>query len=664
MKRILLLGTFIFAISLTAQQTKIDSLNAKLKITKIEDTIIDLHEKIIGLYMSSNKIDEANSYLKKLTYKSKSNKNLLALSYKLKGKILQYTNKLDSSLIINYKAIEVLKNTKPNKIAADVYLNIGNCLLDLNKMDSIPYYYNKASVIYYKLNNYRGLCFLYYNSAIYYLRINKNFECEKSLNKLIKYNKIFKNDFFDAKAYYMLGILNTQISNYEIGIEYLVKSVESFNKIGNYFETGITLMTLASSYGDNNNIIESEKAFQRAILLFHEKAIPKNLVFNFLLINYVDVLIKRNNFKEAQKQLNLVQLYAEQYENEFEYIKPFLITNQAEILIHNNKLIEAFQILDKIDTTNLFPEFKIAYYKAQVNLNVKKRNFKKAMEFNKSYFYIKDSFQNNLLKNKLIYTNTKFETEKKETENLKLKYERAEQAIIIEKEKKQKWLFGSGLAGSIFILVIGGYSYKKNKKQKDVIVGLQKELHHRIKNNLAIINTFIDVAKEEFSDLAFNNKLTELQNRITSINEVHQQLYKNTDVTRLSSKKYVQKLTDNIQHSFANKNIVIAQNINDSLKLNAEQSFAVGLIINEFLTNSFKHAFDGIDGTILIEMKEDHQNLFLLLSDNGKGLPKNFNIQKTESFGLRVIKLLAQQLKGTFKLENINGVTLNIHFPK
>ncbi|MDO9037669.1 MAG: sensor histidine kinase, partial [Lutibacter sp.] len=172
-----------------------------------------------------------------------------------------------------------------------------------------------------------------------------------------------------------------------------------------------------------------------------------------------------------------------------------------------------------------------------------------------------------------------------------MKTEKAEQLVILDKEKNQKRLFGTGLTTSIIILIIGGYFYQKNKKQKIVIENLQKELHHRIKNNLAIINTFIEVAKEEFSDIAFNNKLTELQNRIESINEVHQQLYKNNDVTSLSVKKYVQKLTNNIQQLFANDNIVITQNINDSFKLNAEQSFAVGLIINEFLTNSFKYAF-------------------------------------------------------------------------
>lgn len=661
MKRIILLLSFFFSLILTAQQTKIDSLNAKLKLTSNEDSIIDLNEKIIGSYMSSNRIDEANSYLKKLTYKSKNNKNLLALSYKLKGNLYAYSEKIDSALVMYSKGLKILKDTNPTKIAADLYLNIGLSLIYKNKKDSVPYCFDKASGIYYKLKDYRGLCFLHYNSASYYFNIDKNFECENNLTKLIEYNKIYKNDFFDAKAYYLLGVLNTQISNNEAGIEYLLKSVALFEKSNNYLETAQTLMALAIAYGDN--LVEAENIFQKANFLYQKELLPKNNIYYIFLLDFTEVLIKRKKFEEAQKQLDLVKRFAAQYNFEF-IANPLLITFQAEILIHNNRIIEASLILDKIDTTNLPPDYKIAYYKVQTDLNIKNKNFKKAMAYKDAYIYIKDSFQNNLLKNKLIYTNTKFETEKKETENLKLKTEKAEQAIILEKEKNQKWLFGFSLVTALIVILIGGYIYQKNKKQKIVIENLQKELHHRIKNNLAIINTFIEVAKEEFSDVTFNTKLSELQNRIASINEVHQQLYKNTDITSLSVKKYVQKLTDNIQQSFANNNIVVTQNINDSLKLNAEQSFAVGLIINEFLTNSFKYAFDENKGIILIEMSEKNQNLLLSLSDNGKGLPKYFNLEQTESFGLRIIKLLTKQLNGSFKLEGTNGVQLTIQFPK
>jgi two-component sensor histidine kinase len=208
------------------------------------------------------------------------------------------------------------------------------------------------------------------------------------------------------------------------------------------------------------------------------------------------------------------------------------------------------------------------------------------------------------------------------------------------------------------------FTLKKTKKQKEVIESLQKELHHRVKNNLSIIDTFIEVAKEEFADGKFSKKLTELQNRINSINEVHQQLYKNEDVTNLNLKKYIDTLSSNVANSFSNENISIEKSVQGKLNLHADKSFPVGLIINEFLTNSYKYAFGTNTGIVKIEINDKGNTYELALSDNGKGLPENFDIETTESFGLRIIKLLAEQLNGNFALTNNNGVALTIKFPK
>jgi two-component sensor histidine kinase len=156
---------------------------------------------------------------------------------------------------------------------------------------------------------------------------------------------------------------------------------------------------------------------------------------------------------------------------------------------------------------------------------------------------------------KVVETEEKYQNEKKEKENLQLRTENAEQELATAKANKEKWLYAFSFIGSLIALGIFFYFYKKTKKQKEVIESLQKELHHRVKNNLSIIDTFIEVAKEEFEDNKFSIKLTELQNRINSINEVHQQLYKNEDVTSLNLRKYIDTLANNVAASFSNKNI-------------------------------------------------------------------------------------------------------------
>ena len=119
-----------------------------------------------------------------------------------------------------------------------------------------------------------------------------------------------------------------------------------------------------------------------------------------------------------------------------------------------------------------------------------------------------------------------------------------------------------------------------------------------------------------------------------------------------------------MQQSFNNPNIQLNQNIDDTIKIPADKSFPLGLVINEFLTNSYKYAFKQHEkGTISINLHADKNGLKLQLSDNGKGLPKEFDIEKTESFGMRIMKLLSEQLKGTFSLDNTKGVKLTVQFP-
>jgi two-component sensor histidine kinase/tetratricopeptide (TPR) repeat protein len=269
------------------------------------------------------------------------------------------------------------------------------------------------------------------------------------------------------------------------------------------------------------------------------------------------------------------------------------------------------------------------------------------------------------------FSATKYQTEKKDKENLALKQQNAEQALLTEKERTQKWAIGGGLAVSLAGLGIFFIAFNKNKKQKrkiekqkNEIEKLQRELHHRLKNNLAFIDFFITLAKGKFPDPAYRQKLDELQNRINSMFEVHKQLFKKDDITSVNAKTYISALVENVKKAYASENIHIHENIKDT-NLNAAISFPIGLIVNEFVTNSFKYAFSETEkGIISVELNEDAEKYQLKLSDNGKGLPHDFDINILNSFGLETIKLLAEEYKGSFKLDGTNGTRMDITFPK
>lgn len=667
MKRILLLSTFVFAISLTAQQTKIDSLKNSLKLENKDAEKIKILEKLNEILFDQVSLDDALPYFNQMTNLAIKLKQKKAEceSYRYIAEYYMRKEDFENSKKVAEKSLEISKKIN----------DVEQILLNLNQLARVYHHFQKyeeaikiynEGITFYKKNP-KGnvICNLYSNVGIAYGLINQN---ENAINAYLNgLDYAEKLNDFQSRFMFLgdLGWLYLSLEQYKKAEKYLLEGLNDSLKIKDEFGKMNLHRTIGLNYSRWGKYKKALKHNKIVLKYLHDTG---NKLFEFDVLNSIGVIYLKMN------QLPISLIYFEKA-----YQLALEINNKTAIQISNTNLgilflnLKDYEKAEKIflemakDTLNedLFKqkEFRDLYNNLSAVYEGKK-NYKMALKYHKQFKTISDSIMTEARDSKVNEIATKYQTEKKETENTKLKTEKAEQQVILENEKNQKWLFGSGLTASMFVLVIGGYFYQKNKKQKEVIVGLQKELHHRIKNNLAIINTFIDVAKEEFNNIAFNNKLTELQNRIASINEVHQQLYKNTDVTNLSVKKYVQKLTANIQHSFVANNVAVTQNINETLKLNAEQSFAVGLIINEFLTNSFKYAFDNNKGTILIEMKEDHQNLLLSLSDNGKGLPKDFDIQQAETFGLRVMKLLAQQLKGTFKLENINGVTLNIHFPK
>ncbi|MDP3359636.1 MAG: tetratricopeptide repeat protein [Lutibacter sp.] len=667
MKRILLLCTFIFTITLTSQQTKIDSLKNILKLENKDSKKLKILENLNEILFDQASLDEALPYFNQMTNlaiklnqkKTECESYRYIAEYYMRQQDFENAKKItEKSLKINKKLNEVEQQILDLNLLARVYHHF-------QKYEEAIKIYNEGITLYKKNPKGNVICNLYSNVGIAYGLINQN---ENSINAYIK-GLDYAEKLNDIQSKFMflnnLGWTYIAIEQYVKAEKYLLKGLNDSLNITSEFTKMSLHHTIGLNYSRWGKYNEALKHNKIVLKYLHDTG---NKLFEFDVLNSIGVIYLKTN------QLPISLNYFEKA-----YQLALEINNKTAIQVSNTNLgilflnLKEYAKAEKIflemakDTINedLFKqnEFRDLYDNLSAVYEGKK-NYKMAFKYHKQFKTISDSIMMEARDSKVNEIATKYQTEKKETENLKLKTEKVEQAIILEKEISKKRMFSFGLAASIFILVIGGYFYQKNKKQKVVIVGLQKELHHRIKNNLAIINTFIEVAKEEFSDIAFNNKLTELQNRIASINEVHQQLYKNADITSLSVKKYVQKLVHNIQQSFANDNIVVSQNINDYLKLNAEQSFSVGLIINEFLTNSFKYAFDNNAGTILIEMKDDHQNLLLALSDNGKGLPKDFDIQQTETFGIRVMKLLTQQLKGSFNLETKNGVTLNIHFPK
>ena len=209
---------------------------------------------------------------------------------------------------------------------------------------------------------------------------------------------------------------------------------------------------------------------------------------------------------------------------------------------------------------------------------------------------------------------------------------------------------------------------KANLREKEILL---KEIHHRVKNNLQIISSLLDLQSETLDEeLKETYKVS--QNRIKSMALIHENLYRGGNLSSINVKDYITELIDNLQYSFDVGTGEITINVETSdLELNIDTAIPIGLIVNELISNCYKHAFnDGSDGgkidvsnIIDIEIGTLHdEKYFLKVKDNGIGLPENINIHETSTLGLQLVSMLVQQLKGSLELNREVGTEFYIVF--
>lgn len=198
-------------------------------------------------------------------------------------------------------------------------------------------------------------------------------------------------------------------------------------------------------------------------------------------------------------------------------------------------------------------------------------------------------------------------------------------------------------------------------KEKEVLL---KEIHHRVKNNLSIIIALMQLKENQAQSEESQTLLLDLQERIYAIELLHRQLYQSTSLKEIAFDVYVNGLVENMRQTYATveKNIGLHVSI-EPVFLGIEQTLACGLLINECVTNAIKHAFDANGGKIDIGFTCKESECTLSISDTGKGLPKNFALERAQGLGMQLIEGIAcQQLQGKLNYENSGGAHFAIRF--
>ncbi|HTL81900.1 MAG TPA: PAS domain S-box protein, partial [Bacteroidia bacterium] len=202
---------------------------------------------------------------------------------------------------------------------------------------------------------------------------------------------------------------------------------------------------------------------------------------------------------------------------------------------------------------------------------------------------------------------------------------------------------------------------KLSLKEKEVLL---KEVHHRVKNNLQVISSILNLQSSYVRDKKILEILLESQNRIKSMAFVHESLYQTKDFSNISFQEYVGNISRNLVHSYSAVGSAPELKLDlEPIDLNLDTAIPCGLIINELLSNALKYAFpEKKKGKIGVSVKKKGDQISICISDNGIGLPKNIDFRNTESLGLQLVISLVEQINGKIKLDTKKGTKFTIEF--
>jgi PAS domain S-box-containing protein len=199
-------------------------------------------------------------------------------------------------------------------------------------------------------------------------------------------------------------------------------------------------------------------------------------------------------------------------------------------------------------------------------------------------------------------------------------------------------------------------------REKEVLL---KEVHHRVKNNMQVISSILNLQSSYIDDEKALSILRESQDRIKSMSFVHESLYQSDTLSEVDFAEYIRNIATNLYHSYGRPQGGIDLQFDlEPVFINLDTSIPCGLVINELVSNALKYAFEGREkGTIGIHLSRLNEKMLRLrVEDNGVGLPENFDVDTAESLGLQLVTTLATQVSGTLTTERDNGTRFTLDF--
>jgi two-component system, sensor histidine kinase PdtaS len=506
------------------------------------------------------------------------------------------------------------------------------------------------------------------------------------LNKAIQINKKDYSENLFLKCMNELSVIYIKTNQFKKAKEFSDQGVAIANQHNYQTKINCALyVNNASINYDLGNNDEAQKSSIKAIELARYIN-EKNYLFHCLNMNASILFAKKKyqesiNYAKAALTINKDtknSLYAYRtIGNAYFELKQFNASKQYHLKIINNLnadfVYDYYPVYDEISKT----EFEL-------------KNYKQAYLYKEEYKQLASKYDSINNDNAVKEIQTKFEVEEKELKYKLLVAEKQKTENTLHEHKKTMQFQYFLIIFLIFLALFGFIIYrtitKKNKQlilknieiadKKEILEKTQiklnqslytkevllKEIHHRVKNNLQLIMSLLNIQAQQQNFTTIDDFMEKSQMRINSLSLIHENLSLNGETDKVNFQQYVISLVNNLNSSFLQPHNPIHFDINThNIVLCIETAIPLGIIINELTTNAIKHAFaETKNKAVTIELREEAGNFEFIFCDNGQLQPKKTTNKK--SVGLLLVQVLVAQLKGTIQIDTKAGYEYRIHF--
>jgi len=404
--------------------------------------------------------------------------------------------------------------------------------------------------------------------------------------------------------------------------------LDYFRRQNDSLEYHVALINASLLYKNMGQYARSERGF-REVLRFSQTPGGDEMIRGYGLINIPGALIPQGKLDEAEAFCRQARAWVEQ-------------TGTSRL----GMLEEVNDHLSRIAEVRGDYKQALAYYKKQI--------------------VYRDSLQSEDKNRQLAEQEVRFQTQEKEAQIRQLD----------EKNERQSRQIWAGVSGIFLLSVLAAVLYSQSQRlrksqtkiqaQSDQMALMMRELHHRVKNNLAGVSSLLKLQSTRLEDEKAVQAVRTGQQRVEAMSLIHQKLYQTDSVTRVNMRDYLQSLAGSLLIAYGYQPSEFDLRVETEIdEVDVDVAIPLGLIANELITNAFKYAYAGDQQPQLHICLRNHDGITLDVRDNGPGIPVTdwLHTDQKTSFGKRLIFMLTEQLEGKVELLQQNGTLIRLHIP-